>query len=136
MLSKTVPARLDSLHEILAFISDHAREKGFNKDSLNRIQLVAEEALVNVFHYAYEHRAGGDVEVRLMEKDGPVLEVEIRDKGIPFDPLSVCEPDVETGISQRKIGGMGIFFVRRMADEVRYRRETDTNILDLTFFNR
>lgn len=136
MLSKTVPARLDSLHEILAFISDHARKKGFNKDSLNRIQLVAEEALVNVCHYAYEHSTGGDVEVRLMEKDGPALEVEIRDKGISFDPLSVGEPDVEAGLSQRKVGGMGIFFVRRMTDEVRYRRETDTNILNLKFINR
>ena len=136
MLTKTVPARLDSLHEILAFISEYAKEQGFKEDALNRIQLVAEEALVNVFHYAYAHREAGQVEVRLMEKDGPVLEVEIRDRGIPFDPLSVGEPDLNADIPKRKIGGMGIFFVRKMADEVRYRREADTNILSLTFFNR
>jgi len=136
MWSKTAPARLDSLHEILAFISEHAKEKGFQKDDLNRMQLVAEEALVNVFHYAYPHGEEGDVEVRLMGKDGPVLEVEIRDKGMPFDPLSIGEPDVKADIPQRKIGGMGIFFIRKMADEVRYRREADANVLSLTFFNR
>ena len=131
-----MPARLDSLHGILAFISEHAREKGFQKEALNRMQLVAEEALVNVFHYAYPPRQEGDVEVRLLEKDGPVVEIEIRDKGIPFDPLSAGQPDVNADIPERKIGGMGIFFVRKMADEVRYRRDEDTNILGLTFFNR
>jgi serine/threonine-protein kinase RsbW len=136
MLTKTVPARVDSLHELLAFISGYAEEKGFTKDSLNRIQLVAEEALVNIFHYAYARRADGQVEVRLMETDGPALRVEIRDKGNPFDPLSIGEPDVAADISERRIGGMGVFLIRKMADEVRYGREADTNILDLTFFNR
>jgi serine/threonine-protein kinase RsbW len=136
MFTKTVPARVDSLHELLACISGYAEEKGFTKDSLNRIQLVAEEALVNIFLYAYARQAEGQVEVRLMETDGPALEVEIRDKGIPFDPLSIGEPDVEADISERKIGGMGVFFIRKMADEVRYGREADINILKLTFINR
>jgi serine/threonine-protein kinase RsbW len=136
MFTKTVPARVDSLHELLTCISGYAEEKGFTKDSLSRIQLVAEEALVNIFLYAYTGQAEGRVEVRLMETDGPVLEVEIRDKGIPFDPLSIGAPDMEADIPERKIGGMGVFFIRRMADEVRYSREADTNILKLTFFNR
>ncbi|MBN2439410.1 MAG: ATP-binding protein [Deltaproteobacteria bacterium] len=136
MLTKTLPARMDSLHELLAFISGYAEKKGFTQDSLNRIQLVAEEALVNIFHYAYAHQTDDQVEVRLMETDGPALRVEIRDKGNPFDPLSLGEPDVAADISERRIGGMGVFLIRKMADEVRYGREKDTNILNLTFFNR
>jgi serine/threonine-protein kinase RsbW len=136
MLAKTVPARMDSLQELLAFISASAEKKGFSKDVLNRMQLAAEEALVNVFLHAYAGRADGQVEVRLIETGGPALGVEIRDQGIPFDPLSLDEPDVEADISERKIGGMGVFFIRKLADEVRYGREGDTNILDLTFFNR
>jgi serine/threonine-protein kinase RsbW len=136
MLVKTVPARMENLHELLAFIREQAERGGFGKDALDRMELVAEEALVNVFHCAYAPGQEGEVEVRLSGEDGPALDVEIRDRGTPFDPLSLGEPDLGADIPERKIGGMGVFLIRRMADGVRYRWERDSNILNLTFLNR
>ncbi|MCE5265762.1 MAG: ATP-binding protein [Deltaproteobacteria bacterium] len=136
MLVKTLPARMESLRELLAFISEYAEKAGLAKEDLNRVQLVAEEALVNVFNYAYRPPQVGQVEVRMTGKAGPVLEVEIRDLGTPFDPLSMGEPDLEVDIPERKIGGMGVFLIRKMADGVRYRTEAGANVLKLTFLNR
>lgn len=136
MLNRTLPARVESLHELLAFIGAGAEGKGFSKDAVNRIRLVAEEALVNVFNYAYARGTQGEVEVRLVDMEGPEWGIEIRDQGIPFDPLSVADPDVEADIAERKIGGMGIFFIRSMTDAVRYRRDADTNVLTLIFSSR
>lgn len=130
-----MPARVESLHELLTFIRTEAKKKGFSEDALNRIELVAEEALVNVFVHGYtEHQ--GEVEVRCLVSDDPALTIEIRDKGVSFDPLSLADPDVESDLTKRKVGGMGVFLIRKMTDRVAYRREEDANILSMTFLNR
>jgi len=135
MLMKKMPARVESLHELLTFIRTEAKKRGFSEDALNRIELVAEEALVNVFVHGYTQNQG-QVEVRCLVEDDPALTIEIRDAGVSFDPLSLADPDVESDLTKRKIGGMGVFLIRKMTDRVAYRREGDINILSMTFLNR
>ena len=135
MLIKKMSARMDSLHELLAFLMNLAEKNGFSEDTQNRIALAAEEALVNVFSHAYRD-ASGDVEVRCFPPDGSSLTFEIRDAGVSFNPLERSEPDIKAGLDERRVGGMGVLIVRRMADVVAYRRESDNNILTLTFTNR
>ena len=56
----------------------------------------------------------------------------IADDGRPFDPLTEApEPDLESAIEDRPIGGLGVHLVRTMMDEVRYRREEGKNRLTL-----
>jgi len=135
MLMKQMPARVESLHELLTFIRTEAKKRGFSEDALNRIELVAEEALVNVFVHGYA-QSQGQVEVRCLVADDPALTIEIRDAGVSFDPLSLADPDVASDLTKRKIGGMGVFLIRKMTDRVAYRREGDINILSMTFLNR
>jgi len=112
MLIKQMPARVESLHELLTFIRTEAKKREFSENALNRIDLVVEEALVNVFVHGYAQDQG-QVEVRCLISDDPSLMIEIRDKGVSFDPLSLADPDVEADISKRKIGGMGVFLSAR-----------------------
>jgi anti-sigma regulatory factor (Ser/Thr protein kinase) len=135
MLIKKMSARMDSLHELLTFLMDLAEKKGFSKDTQNRIALTAEEALVNVFAHAYKN-GSGEVELRCPALDDPLLTFEIRDAGVSFNPLERFEPDVKAGLAERRVGGMGVLLIRRMADAVAYRREGNINILTLTFANR
>ena len=126
---------MENLYELLAFISGCAEKKGFTKDAINRIELVTEEALVNVFLHAYAEE-DGQVEVRCDLTDDEALIVEIRDAGIFFDPLALAQPDLSTNVTERKIGGMGVFFILKMTDRISYHREEDTNVLSLTFFRK
>jgi serine/threonine-protein kinase RsbW len=135
MLMKQMPARVESLHELLTFIRTEAKKRGFSEDALNRIELVAEEALVNVFVHG-DVQSAGQVEVRCLALDDPALTIEIHDKGVSFDPLSLPDPDMQPDLTKRKIGGMGVFLIRKMTDKVTYRREGDSNILTMTFLNR
>lgn len=135
MLIKKMPARVESLHELLTFIRTEAKKKGFSDEMLGRIELVAEEALVNVFVHGYAEKSG-QVEVHCLVEDDPALTIEIHDQGIDFNPLSLSDPDVGADLTGRKIGGMGVFFIRKMTDQVLYRRENNSNILTLTFRNR
>ncbi|OPY87056.1 MAG: Serine/threonine-protein kinase BtrW [Smithella sp. PtaU1.Bin162] len=130
-----MPGRMESLHDLLAFISGNAARKGLSPAILSRIELVAEEALVNVFMHAY-NQFEGNVEVHCPLRDDHSFTFEIRDEGISFDPLSLTEPDRNMPLDERRIGGMGVFLIRKMADQVQYRREGNSNILTLTFFNR
>jgi anti-sigma regulatory factor (Ser/Thr protein kinase) len=135
MLMKQMPARVESLHELLTFIRTEAKKRGFSESALGRIELVAEEALVNVFVHGYAQNRG-KAEVRCLVSDDPALTIEIHDTGVAFDPLSLAEPDIQSDLTKRKIGGMGVFFIRKMTDKVAYRREGDRNILTMTFLNR
>jgi anti-sigma regulatory factor (Ser/Thr protein kinase) len=62
---------------------------------------------------------------------GNRLIIEIIDSGIPFDITSLPDPNITADADQRKIGGLGAFLIKKMVDEVRYRRENNRNILSL-----
>jgi serine/threonine-protein kinase RsbW len=135
---KIIPAKLENLEFMLQFIRNGAEQQGFSKKDVNKIQVAAEEALVNVISYAYpddggdvEHAASLLVEIRCDAKGAEGLVIEIIDWGIPFDPLSLPEPDIEAPPEERNIGGLGIHIMRNIMDEVSYKRDGDRNILTL-----
>jgi len=135
MRIKKLPAELSSLHEFQAFIAGMAGETGLTPDTINRLELVAEEALVNIIKHAYSSPSDGDVEVRLTADAGPSLIVEILDAGVAFDPLQKPDPDISAGLDERKVGGLGVFMMHKMTDRLAYRRDQNRNILTMTFFN-
>ena len=125
------PARLDSLEKLMHFVSGFAGDHGFSKNRISEIQLATEEALLNIFLYAYPGEHKGEVELTCEMKSDSELNIRIFDTGIPFDILSLSEPDLSCPLPDRKIGGLGCYLIRKMADEVHYRRQGDTNILTL-----
>lgn len=132
MSKMKLPARIEHLERLIDFVSGYAKEKGFTGKRIKEIELATEEVLVNIFNYAYPEGTG-DVEVSCRFEDASGLIIEISDSGIPFDSLSLPDPDVTSDVSGRKIGGLGVFFVRKMVDEVSYRRDGGKNILTLIF---
>jgi serine/threonine-protein kinase RsbW len=96
------------------------------------VELAAEEALINIIHYAYPERAG-EAEIRYRKDDDTKLKLEIADSGISSDPLSLSELDLTANVSNRKVGVLGMMFIREMADDARYRWDGDANVLTLIF---
>ena len=130
LLNIKLPARLENLGRWTEAASECAREQGFDRKKIGRIELALEEALVNICNYAYPEEPG-DVEVNCQEDDSRFI-IEIIDSGNPFDMTSLPAPDLPSSIEERKIGGLGIFLIKKMVDDVRYRREGNFNILKLT----
>jgi anti-sigma regulatory factor (Ser/Thr protein kinase) len=94
-----------------------------------QLELAVEEAVVNICLYAYEVPPG-ELLVRIDPGEKSFI-VELVDEGIPFDPLAVNEPDLRAAVEERAVGGLGIFLVRRVMDEVAYHREGSRNVLRL-----
>ncbi len=128
MLTTKLPATIEHLKKLVEFISGCAREKGFTDKRIREIELATEEALVNIFSYAYPEKAG-NVEVTCDLDVNDRLKVEILDSGVLFNPLSLSDPDLTTDVANRKIGGLGVFLIRKIVDDIQYRRDDDRNIL-------
>lgn len=95
-----------------------------------RYELVLEEAIVNVIHYAYLEGTGAIYLQCDFFSDG-IMRFIIKDEGIAFDPLSFQEPQTDISLESRKEGGMGIFLIRKNCDEVLYERTSEGNVLTL-----
>ncbi|MBQ1874312.1 MAG: ATP-binding protein [Paludibacteraceae bacterium] len=97
------------------------------------INLALEEAVSNVMLYAYPGKSGQVlVECeKCQEPKGQKLVFTITDSGVPFDPTQQKDPDVTQSAEERPIGGLGIFLVRQIMDDIRYERKDDKNILTL-----
>lgn len=104
--------------EILNFIMQTPEVQSHSSVSY-AIRLVCEEIIVNIIHYAYPNTADGYIGIGIVD-DGLALRITIRDGGKPFNPLEHECPDTAQALEDRRIGGLGIFLVRQMADEVDY----------------
>ena len=128
---KIIPATLDHLYDAMEFVVSLAEEQGFPPDRIMEIELSMEEALVNIIKYAYPD-SNGDMEISCILSGEDQFIVEISDAGIPFNALSVADPDIASGVEERKIGGLGIYFIKTLMDDVAYNRKDGKNTLKMT----
>ena len=122
---------IQKIPQLADFVETIAEEKGLSQSMAMGLNLALEEAVTNVILYAYPNGSDGLVDVEAIIKDHS-LEFIITDSGVPFDPTAAPEADVTLSVEERPIGGLGIYLVRQLMDEVRYQRLGDKNILSLT----
>ena|ERR1700687_1766646 len=92
------------------------------------VTLALDEIVTNVISYAYDDGKEHDILVRLLRGTDD-LTVEVEDAGRPFNPLTARVPDLNTQLADREVGGLGIHLVRKLMDDLEYRREQGKNIL-------
>ncbi len=125
----TVPARLESLEELVKSAAGSALQCGLAGERLYAVELVTEEAVINVFKYAYP-RGDGKIRLRCMA-NGDGFVIEVTDWGGPFDATAQPDPDLTGPLEERPVGGRGIYLIKKMTDEMRYTRKGRQNILSL-----
>ena len=124
MRSVQFTAKFEYLDEIREFVGDIARAGGFDDKDVYNIQLAADEAASNIIEHAYEGVSDGLLELSCGVK-GNAITIILVDHGESFDPSEIPLPDLKADLSDRKIGGLGIFLMRKLMDEVHY--ETKPN---------
>ena len=97
----------------------------------NKIEVAIDEILTNIALYAYTPNKGNiDIDYEL-DENSRNLTIIIADEGKAFDPLANEDPDITLDEKDRKIGGLGIFIVKNVMDEITYQRKDNKNILTL-----
>jgi len=116
--SLTVDSDVNELGAVAEFVERAARAFGMNDDQLYDVQMAIDEAVTNVIEHAY-HRARGDIHIEMTKRGSDVV-VTIRDHGERFDPKKVAQPKTRAGLSERNIGGLGLFFMQKLMNKVEF----------------
>ncbi len=128
MPSKTFPAKFEFLDEIREFVGKKARSSGFSEKDVYSIQLAADEAASNVIEHAYAGKSNGKIELTCDFKNN-LLIITLMDHGKSFDPSEVKAPDLKANLFDRQIGGLGIYLMRTLMDDIQYRSDKSGNLL-------
>jgi serine/threonine-protein kinase RsbW len=127
----TVNSKLENLTRISEFMTETMKHYNIqNSKDIYAVQLSVDEACTNIIKHAYSNKSEGVIVIhcKLSSPDNKFI-VNITDWGKAFDPTIMPKPDTESSLNERKVGGLGIFFMRKFMDEVKYVRSKDMNLL-------
>ena len=119
----TTTSRPDNLASIAEFISGAAADFGLTDQEAYYAQMAVDEAVTNAIEHSYGGKEG-PIEI-IVERRSDNFVVTIRNQGERFDPTSVPEPNVDAPLDEREPGGLGLFFMRRLMDDVTFRFNPD-----------
>lgn len=126
----TLPNDINTIPQLNVFIDTFAEEAALDMSFTMSLNLALEEAVVNVMTYAYPEGTTGYVDIDI-KTDGEQFTCILSDSGTPFDPTQTPDADTTLSAEERPIGGLGIFLVRQIMDDVQYHYADGQNILTL-----
>ena len=121
---------ITEISKLSAFIDEIGEEFSLTPDVVFNLNLVLEEAVVNVINYAYPKEEHQSIYLSAALHDDSIVFV-LTDTGKEFDPTQVPEADITLSAEERPIGGLGIFLIRQIMNEVKYQRIEGKNVLTL-----
>ncbi len=116
---KIYAAQFEYLDEIREFVAGVARQGGFNDKEIYSLQLAADEAASNIIEHAYEGINDGLIRITC-DMQGNEIVITMHDDGKSFNPSNVKQPNLKANLSERQIGGLGLYLMRKLMDKVQY----------------
>ncbi len=123
--------KFDELSKMSESVNSFAETNSLNDEIKHDIKLALDEIITNIISYAFDDDNEHEISVKICI-DNNKLSINIEDDGKPFDPLEYPPPDTTKPLEERDIGGLGVFFVRELMDEIEYKRKENKNILTIT----
>lgn len=124
-------ATVENLELVTDFINEQLESNGCSAALAAQVDLAVEEIYVNIAHYAY-HPAPGSATIRCGVGGNPLsVVIEFLDEGRPYNPLEKEDPDITLCAEERAVGGLGIFMVKNLMDDIRYEHIDGKNILTI-----
>jgi serine phosphatase RsbU (regulator of sigma subunit)/anti-sigma regulatory factor (Ser/Thr protein kinase) len=127
-----LPADSKNLIKVRNFVVKYGRKMGLTQKQVSEVKLAVDEAVSNIIRHAYVGKKGG-FQVELVKLEDAV-ELNIRDQGVEFDWYSVLEPDLYKYVETRRKGGLGIWLIKKLIDEVEYNRVEYNNVLTMKVY--
>ncbi len=126
----TVSSQVDHLSQIAGFVEQAAQASGMNQDQVYDVQMAVDEACTNVIEHAYHGRTDGTIDITCEARDNSFV-ITIRDFGDRFDPRKVAHPRTHDPLSRRNVGGLGLFFMNKLMDDVKFQFTRNGNLLTM-----
>jgi serine/threonine-protein kinase RsbW len=126
-----VPADAAQLTVLTSFLREFGMAVTLDAAQVSTFELALEEIFMNIVMHGSRPGIVPRVEVSL-HRDAESLTMTVEDDGPEFDPLSLPPPDVTASLADRRVGGLGVFLVRKMMDSVSYARIAGRNQLRMS----
>ena len=126
-----IESKLSSIEKITGFINEHLQSENATKKFCASIDIVIDEIYSNIVKYT-KLTEDDKVNVKI-EIDGIPKKITLQfiDAGVPYNPLEKINPDTTASLDERNEGGLGIFMVKNIMDEVHYEYKDNKNVLTL-----
>ena len=131
-LTVTLKNDLGELERLGAVIQEFGKRHALLPDAIFDLHLALDEIVTNVVSYGHDDHRAHEIVVRMTMLSAAHprrIEVEVEDDGRPFNPLTVAAPAVNRPVEGRPVGGLGIHLVRKVMDDLEYRRHQGKNVL-------
>lgn len=122
----SVNASTKHLAKVRDFVARHATEFGFSKNDISDIRLAVDEAFTNIIEHAYQNDERKSVKIALGH-NGKKFWISLYDSGKSFSLKDYKKPDVEEKIKQKKRGGVGVYLIKKLMDDVEYLQDGPQN---------
>lgn len=130
MKTLTVDAKVENLETVTEFVDSFLEENDCPMKTEMQVNISIDEVFHNIVSYAYDEK-NGKIEIQIESGDPVKLVLIFKDSGTPFNPLENADPDITLSSDDREAGGLGIFMVKKLMDNVTYSYENGQNILKL-----
>ncbi len=121
---------IEELGKVTEFVEQLGERRGFDAAFVMNLNIALEEAISNIILYAFPQSMKEEISIKCSEINDTLI-FTISDRGVKFDPTEIAPADVTLSAGQREIGGLGIFLIRQIMDEVTYERIENRNILTI-----
>ena len=125
-------AKTENYKSFYTWLHNTCKEWNLSEALTNKLDMCAEEIYANISFYAYGQNSGF-IKSEIFNNNGKEIIFKFTDEGMPYNPLEKPDPDISLPPEQRPVGGLGIFMVKEMANDVNYKRMNDKNVLTLKF---
>lgn len=124
----TVPASTAYIADVRDFVGKHAMSSGFVQTDIDAIRLSVDEAYTNVIKHAYHFDEQQTVSIRIDLIPSGIC-ISIFDQGIPYNNEAYQAPDIADRIRNRQRGGVGVFLIHKLMDQVEYLQDEGCNVI-------
>lgn len=118
-VTRIYPAQYNYLDDVRAFVESNAEIYGLDSSQIYAVELAVDEAFTNIIEHAYGGECAEEIECTCQITQNGLV-IMMKDCGRTFDPAAVPEPNLEADLEDRQVGGLGLFFIRRLMDEVQF----------------
>lgn len=120
---------IKQIDEVFVFLENFCAFNGINDESLCQLKMIADEIVSNIINYV-DVNYGQKISIFATVKNS-TIRLRVVDFNGEFNPLSMPEPDVSLPLEERRVGGLGIYLVRKSALRVCYKRQNGKNVLTI-----
>lgn len=124
-------AKLENIDDVLNFVRSELLRINCPKKPIMQIEIAIDEIFSNIARYAYCPDIGKATVCIEVKEDPAAIVLYFIDNGVFYDPLEKKDPDITLSADEREIGGLGIFMVKNMMDEISYEYKDGQNILKI-----